>query len=179
MLLLSSCSNLLPSIKQTTESPWKDYESAHQTFNKILPGSTRIEELKALGLDPFGHPNIKLLNYLDVMRHFLPNESVRLTDLPPDIQVCLQAKTDCHGYEITSGNVYSERQGNAFLDIFNFRRNTQTSGWQFLGFIVLNKDIVAYKLESGRPNILEHEEKRNPLGPIQDITIPSQLPISY
>lgn len=178
-LLLGGCASLLPSIEQTTESPWNNYEAARQAFDQIQPGSTRTEELKTMGFDPFRYPNIKLLNYLEVMRYFLPNESVRLTDLPPDVQDCLQVKTKCHGYEVSSGNVYRERQGNAFLDVFNFRRKTKTSGWQFQGLIILNDGQVAYKLESGRPNIREFEDKKNPLGPIQDITIPSQLPITY
>lgn len=178
-LLLGGCSSLLPTLEQTTQSSWRDYGSARKAFDNIQPGNTKAEELWAMGFDPFKNPNISLLNYLDVTRLFVPNESIRLTDLPPELQRCLQAKTDCMGYGITSGNVFRERYGNAFLDIFNFRRKTKTSGWQFLGTIILNKDLVVYKLESGRPNILEFEDKNNPLGPLQDITVPAQIPISY
>ena len=33
--------------------------------------------------------------------------------------------------------------------------------------IVMNKDLVIYKLASGQPNILDFEDKKNPLGPLQ------------
>lgn len=178
-LLLGGCSSLLPTLEQTTQSSWKGYEAARKAFDNIQPGKTRAEELWAMGFDPFKNPNINLLNYLDVTRLFVPNESIRLADLPPELQLCLQAKTDCVGYGISSGNVFRERYGSAFLDIFNFRRKTRTSGWQFQGTIILNKDLVVYKLESGRPNILEFEDKNNPLGPLQDISVPAQIPISY
>lgn len=177
--LSGGCSSLLPSVKQASGSPWGDYEAVRKAFDQIAPGVTQTAELNAMGFDPFKYPNIKLLNYLDVMRQFLPNESVRITDLDPDVQACLQAKTHCHGYEITTSNFNRKRTGNAFLDIFNFRRKTTTTGWQFTGLIVMNNGRVIYKLEGGRPNIIELEDKKNPLGPIQDITIPSQLPVKY
>lgn len=177
--ILSGCSSLLPSVKQASGSPWNSYEAVRESFGRILPGTTQTAELNALGFDPFKYPNIKVLNYLEVMRQFLPNESVRITDLPPDVQACLEAKTGCRGYEVSTGNLFRERTGNAFLDVFNFRRKTKTSGWQFTGLIVMNNGRVIYKVEGGRPNILELEDKKNPLGPIQDITIPSQLPLTY
>lgn len=176
-LLLVGCSHLLPSIDQTTEFTWKNYEDARKAFDNIQPGNTSIEVLWAMGFNPHKHPNIRLLNHLDVMRLFIPNESIQLADLDPAIQTCLQAQTDCHGYMVTSGNTFRERYGNALLDVLNFRRKTRTSGWQFQGLIVLNKDQVAYKLASGQPNILELEDKKNPLGPLQDISVPAQIPL--
>jgi hypothetical protein len=35
----------------------------------------------------------------------------------------------------------------------------------------LNGELVVYKLESGEPKILELEDRENPLGPLQDISV--------
>ncbi len=171
------CSNLLPTVEQTTESKWKSYEETKQSFDKIAPGKTTIGELNDLGFDPFVNPNIKLLNYLDIIQIFIPNESIRMTDLHPDIRVCLKAKAACRGYEISPKITHSERYGNVALDVFNFRRKTRTTGWKFQGLIILNGELVVYKLEGGEPKILELEDKENPLGPLQNISVSPNLSI--
>jgi len=176
-LLLAGCSSLLPSAVQVTESQWNDYNEARAAFDAIKPGATTQAELWQMGFDPFKYPNIRLLNYLEVTRLFLANDSIHLADLDPEIQACIKAKTVCQGYEVTLGKNDRKRIGNAFLDIFNFRRQTRTTGWQFRGLIVLEKDRVVYKIESGQPVIREFEDKKNPLGPLQDISLPS--PIRY
>ncbi|MBS1224722.1 MAG: hypothetical protein H6R24_1400, partial [Proteobacteria bacterium] len=94
-LVLIGCSNLLPTIEQTTESRWKNYEETRQSFDRIVPGKTTSTELRELGFDPFENPNIKLLNYLDIIRIFIPNESIRMVDLHPNVRNCLKAKTEC------------------------------------------------------------------------------------
>lgn len=174
-LSMTGCANLLPTVEQTTESQWKSYEDAKQSFDKIMPGKTTSGELKALGFDPFENPNIKLINYLDITRIFIPNESIRLADLHPNIRTCLKAKTACQGYEISPKITYSERYGNVVLDVFNFRRKTKTTGWRFKGLIILNGELVVYKLESGEPKILELEDRENPLGPLQEISVTPNL----
>ena len=176
-LVLIGCSNLLPTIEQTNESRWKNYEETRQSFDRIVPGKTTSTELKELGFDPFENPNIKLLNYLDIIRIFIPNESIRMVDLHPNVRNCLKAKTECRGYEISPKITHSERYGNVVLDVFNFRRKTRTTGWKFQGLIILNGEQVVYKLESGQPRILELEDKENPLGPLQDISVNPSLPI--
>lgn len=175
LLILNGCASMLPSAQQHTEARWHNYEEARLAFDAIQPGSTSKAQLADMGFDPFKVPNIKLLNYLELMRIFLPNDSIRLADLHPDIQSCLSARNECLGYEVLLGNNAKQRFGNLFLDLFNFRRQTRSSGWQFRGLIVLRKDQVIYKVESGQPNTLEFEDKKNPLGPIQDISFPSLM----
>jgi len=172
---LAACSALLPTARQTTRSPWKSYEEARQAFAAIEPGQTSREALYTMGFNPQTTPNIALMNYLDVTRLFIPNESIALADLHPDVQTCLQAKNRCHGYAINTGHVFRERYGNTLLDVFNFHRKTKTTGWQFQGWVILNNGLVVYKLEAGKPNIEELEDKRNPLGPLQDISLPTDL----
>ncbi len=171
------CSNLLPTVEQVTVSSWNSYGEVQQSFDKITLGKTTTEELKELGFDPFANPNIKLLNYLELTRIFIPNNSIRLTDLHSDIQTCLKVKTACQGYEVSPKFVNAERYGNAALDVLNFRRKTRTTGWKFQGLIILNENLVVYKLQSGQPNILELEDNKNPLGPLQSITLTPDLSI--
>jgi hypothetical protein len=175
LALFTGCSALLPSARQSTRSPWKNYGDAQQAFAQIEPGQTSREQLYAMGFNPQTMPNITLMNYLDVTRLFIPNESIGLGDLHPDLQACLQAKSRCHGYAINTGFVFRERYGNTLLDVFNFHRKTKTTGWQFQGWVILNNGLVVYKLAGGKPNIEEVEDKRNPLGPLQDISLPSDL----
>ncbi|MDQ5909296.1 MAG: hypothetical protein QG599_1391 [Pseudomonadota bacterium] len=176
-LFTVSCSNLLPTVKQTTDSQWVSYEDAKRSFDRIMPGKTTVAELKSLGFDPFEKPNIRLLNYLEITELFIPNASIQLVDLHPDIQTCLKAKSACQAYEIAPKDINSLRYGNVLLDVFNFRKKTRTTGWKFQGLIVLNDNLVVYKLEGGQPNILELEDKENPLGPFQNISIDPNISI--
>lgn len=178
LLIMSGCSsNMLPSSEQTIKSQWNSYEDVKMAFNRIIPGQTTRDELKDLGFDLYTNPNTRLLNYLDVRQLFMPNSSIQTADLHPDIQLCLQAKTACQGYEIALKSINSTRYGNVMLDMLNMKRKTRTSGWRFQGLIILNDDQVVYTLDSGQPNVLELEGKKNPLGPLQDISISPKIPL--
>lgn len=174
-LLTASCSSLLPSVDKTVDAGWISYEDAKQAFDRVVPDETTAVELKALGFDPLANPNIRLLNYLDLTQIFIPNASIRLNDLDTAVRKCLKAKVVCQGYQISPEVLHSYRYGNVPLDIFNFRRKTRTTGWKFQGLILLNQNLVVYKLESGEPNILQLEDKKNPLGPFQEITVTPNL----
>lgn len=163
----AGCGVLLPSVKQTTKSPWNSFEEAKAAFDKITVNETTIQTLRELGFDPFKTSNIKILTYLDIINRFMPNPSMKNEDLDKGILDCINAKTDCKAYEFEPKIIKSKRYGNLLLDIFNFRRNTKESGWVFNALIVLVDDIVVYKMWSGRPFIDERREIRNPLGPLQ------------
>ena len=168
---ISGCSTLLPSAKQYTESPWKSYEAVKNAFDKIVPGQTTLKDLETLGFGPGQTPNVELLNYLDIIQKFMPNQSIRIEDLDPAIQTCLKVKDLCTGLKVSPEWTGNKRYGNLFLDLFNFERKTKISGWRFEALLVVIDDVVVYKLSSGQPKVLRDENKRNPLGPIQDIRI--------
>lgn len=176
-LLTGGCSNLLPTIDQSVEFRWNSYEEVKQSFDRIQPGQTTVEDLKELGFDPFENPNIRVLNYLEITQRFIPNASIRLVDLHPAIRACLEAKTACQGYEISPKILHSQRYGNVVLDVFNFRRKTRTTGWSFQGLMVVNAGQVVYKLAGGQPSVLELEDKENPLGPLQDMSVNPSIPL--
>ncbi|MDM8558605.1 hypothetical protein [Candidatus Parabeggiatoa sp. HSG14] len=171
MLLMSTgCAGLLPSLEQTTKSPWRSFEEAKKSFDKIESQRTTKEELKKLGFDPFEVPNVELITYLELIERFMPNQSIRMEDLDEGVRSCLQARDVCQGYEIGPQMIDSKRYGNVFLDLFNFRRKTITTGWHFTALIVLKDGLVVHKVWGGSPNVSKFEDKRNPLGPLQDIS---------
>ena len=169
VLVLAGCSSLLPKSKEVTASPWQTYQDAQETFDKIVPGHTTIADLRNMSLDPSSNPNIAILNYADVMRKFMLNQSFSVNDLDQGVRECVLAKINCRGFEVNQSNVQKQRNGNVFLDVLGFYRETHTAGWRFNGLILLKEDVVVYKLTGGQPVIRATEENQNPLGPVQVI----------
>lgn len=167
-LMTSGCGSLLPSTKQTSKSPWNSFGDAKAAFDKIVPYETTAGEMKALGFDPFSAANIKILTYVDIINRFMPNSSIKKEELGQGIQECINAKTDCQAYEFAPQVITSKRYGNVLLDLFNFRRKVNESGWRFEAFIVLVDNIVVYKIWGGNPFIDQNKETKNPLGPLQN-----------
>ena len=168
-LLAPGCSSLLPSSKQVTASPWKSYQEAELTFDKIVPGVTTEADLKGLKLEPGTNPNIAILNYSDVLMRFMPHASISITDLDSGVRQCISAKTGCKGFEISQSSLSKNRNGNFVADVLGFSRATQITGWKFNGLLLIRDGVVIYKLTGGKPSIAEHEEDHNPLGPVQTV----------
>jgi len=170
--LLAGCTGLLPRSKELA-GPWASYREAQLTFDLIVPGKTTTEDLRALDIDPEKMPNMAILNYSDVLRRFMLNQSVTLSDLDNGVQECVMAKTVCRGLEINQRLVKKHRNGSFWLDFLGFKRETHVEGWRFSGLLLLKDDVVVYKLTGGQPVIHETEQSQNPLGPVQ--SIPSKL----
>lgn len=168
--MLGGCSSMLPTSKEVTASPWQTFQDAQNAFDKIIPGTTTIHELRQMKLDPTSNPNIAILNYADVMRKFMLNQSFSVSDLDEGVRLCVTAKINCRGFEINQTSVQKSRNGNVVLDVLGFYRETHTAGWRFNGLILLKDEIVVYKLTSGQPSIQQTEENQNPLGPVQAIS---------
>lgn len=166
-VFLAGCSSLLPRAKTITVGPWQNFQDAQQTFDKIIPYQTTIEDLKSLKLDPKSNPNITVLNYSDVIRRFIPSPSVNEEDLAPGVKKCIMAKAACNGYEIVQKSTARKRYGNFWTDFMNFKRKVEVTGWSFSGVILVKDNIVVYTLAGGLPAIRELEESKNPLGPFQ------------
>lgn len=167
LLLLAGCTSMLPVGENVTESPWNSFEEAKQSFEKIVPYQTKIDDLKHLGIDPFSNPNVTILSYSDILRRFVPSSIIQPEDLDGGIRDCLSVKEMCRGYEIDHKQIKRKRYGNFWLDFLNFDRRTELTGWRFNAVIVLKNDLVTYKLWSGQPLIHEFDESHNPLGPLQ------------
>lgn len=169
VLSFAACSTLLPRGESVADSPWNSFDEAQQTFDKIVPYKTTVEDLRSFKLDPLRNPNITLLNYSDVLRRFIPSPATNMQDLDPGVQDCIRAKSACKGYEVDQKAIKRRRYGNFFADFLNFKRKVDVVGWRFNGVILIKDDLVVYKLTGGQPSIHEHEESKNPLGPLQGL----------
>ena len=167
VFFLGGCGSLLPKSESLTDSPWQSFEEAERAFALIVPHRTTVVDLRRLKLDPAANPNITILNYSDVLRRFVPSPSIDASVLDAGVRECVRAATHCQGYEVDHRAIRHDRYGNFWADILNFRRKTEIKGWRFNAVLLIIDDVVVYKLVGGQPVIHEHEESRNPLGPLQ------------
>jgi len=176
LLLCAGCASVLPTETNVAKSKWTSFEAVQADFDKIVPQKTSVDDLKKLGFDPFAQPNIKILNYTDLVQRFLPNASVTKADLPEAIRLALDAKEKAQAYEIDLESLQIKRFGNAFLDVFGFRRKARTTGWNYKALFVVKDEMVVYKLWSGAPSIDKTSDKKKPLGPLQEIDLRMVVP---
>ena len=167
ILYLSACSNLLPKEKAITVGIWDSYEEAQSTFDKITPYYTTLDELRTLNLSAEVNSNVSILTYADITSRFINGLAIDGYEIDSGVKDCILAKTSCTGYEINESFLSSKRYGNFWADLLNFKRKTDIRGWRFNGIILVNDQVVIYKLSSGQPSIHEKKEKNNPLGPLQ------------
>jgi hypothetical protein len=169
VLTTTGCKSLFSSTSHRSRTPWENFDEAQVAYDKVIPHKTTLTELKTLGFDPFTTPNVKILTYLDLIQRFIPNSSISIQDLQPDVRDCIESKDCCHAYEMDLDLTNSKRYGNLALDVFGFNRKTRTSGWRFKALVIVKDDVVAYKLRSGEPNVNRLEQKTKPLGPLQEM----------
>lgn len=165
LFALAACSSLLPKVKTVVHSPWESFDDAKAAFDKISLNKTTVTELKDLGFDPFTTPNIKILNYLDIAGTM---PAVKEEEMDEGLRNCIKAKTSCLAYEFQPKSIRTKRYGNFWLDLFNFKRKTRETGWQFKALVVVINDVVVYKLWGGNRELYGETEATNPLGPLQD-----------
>ena len=176
---MAACS-VLPTTVETAESPWESFEDAKAAYDAVTPTRTTKAELAALGYDPLETPNVRVLSYVDLIQRFLPRDSIDTQGLDPNLRRCIEARERCWGYEVTPSVIDRSREGNIALDMFGFRRETMTTGWRFAAVIVLEDDLVQYKIWEGTPKIREQKVETKPLGPLQEldnIIQPRPLPV--
>ncbi|MES2932421.1 MAG: hypothetical protein V4805_02905 [Pseudomonadota bacterium] len=166
---LTGCASLLPEGKQSTQTPWKSYSEAQEMFAKIVPGSTTLSQLKALGVDPEVTSNVGVLAQADLLRRLIPSATFDIHQIDPGLQLCLAAAQTCFAYEIEQTSLDRKRYGNFMADFFNFRRRVDVTGWQFDAIVVIKGETVIFKQWSGKPKIHQTEDERSPLGPLQGI----------
>lgn len=175
LLLCVACSGLLPSSHVASVSHWEDFEGTKASFDSIVPNSTSIYELGDLGFNPLSTPNLRLLNYLDVTRIFLPNPSITIADIDPQVRDCLSHGEACSGYALDLSVIDRERFGNVFLDMLGFRRYARETGWAFHAIVVIDGEYVIHKQWSGQPIVDRTDMKDRPLGPLQEIDLGSAV----
>ncbi len=160
---------MLPTSQETAKSPWATFEEAKAAYDAIVPSQTTTKELLEIGYDPFSAENVRVLSYLGVVARFLPQGTLTLEDLDPDLRTCLAAREDCWAIEVAPEVIDKRREGALLVDMLGFRRETVTTGWRFSAVVVLENDIVRYKIWDGAPSIEETTVTKKPLGPLQEI----------
>lgn len=168
-LCMHGCGGLLPRSHQSVNVTWSSFEEAKTAFDRIEPGLTTVSDLAPLGFDPYTSPNTTILTYLDLIKYFMPNQSIRLEDLAPAVRDCVSARDACRGFRVSAGEKRSKRYGNVLLDLFNFRRRATQTGWQFTALLLAHDDRIVYKLWGGQPTLDGQTDRRNPLGPLQSL----------
>ncbi|PWU16838.1 MAG: hypothetical protein C5B50_12505 [Verrucomicrobia bacterium] len=169
LFITSGCKSLLPRETCRFQTPWTNFSQADAAFEKIIPFQSREADLRRLGFDPYATPNVKILTYLDVMNRFLPNPAICKEDLHEAVRKCLECKDACRAYEMELSITNSHRYGSITMDVLGFKRRTKVTGWTFKGLVLMQNDLVVYKLRSGEPAVERYEEKDKPLGPLQEL----------
>lgn len=170
LLVFTGCANLLPSSKTMVDSPWRDFNSAKLEYEKIVPEITTVNDLKIMNFNPYEMPNIRIMNVTEIIGVFLPNPSIKMEDLDPGIQKCIEKRQRCTAYKFEPGILDKKRVGNFWADLFTFKRHTIDTGWEFRGLITIVDDVVTYRdPPGGRPLIRVEEIVNKPLGPAQEV----------
>jgi hypothetical protein len=173
VIQLSGCGSysrlFLPSEKRDVKSPWNTFEKVKSAYDQIIVNETSLLDLKNLKFDPFETPNIEIMTYMEIVRYFLPNPSFKKEQLPKEVRDCLDSQKDCRGFQIELEKLETNRFGNVLLDVLNFRRRSRQKGWKFQAMIVIHDNTVVYKRWSGKPNLNETTDRKNPLGPLQNL----------
>lgn len=162
---LTGCADLLPKAQIEVRNPWQNFEEARNAIESIAPQRTTAADLRLIGIDPYGGPNVQLLTYSDILLRFPMN--VAPDRLERGLRDCLEAGKACTGYYINVRKVNRDRVGGFWADTMGFKRVTEVSGWSFNALVLLVNDRVVYTLYGGQPNLSEQEVTQNPLGPAQ------------
>ena len=165
-LLLAGCAQLLPKAHSEVASPWRSFEEARATIERIVPGHTTSADLRSMGLDPHADPNVQLLSFSDVLLRF-PNAG-SLTQIDEGLRRCLEAGRACTGLAINARDTRRDRVGDFWQDALSFKRVVDVSGWSFNALVLVVDERAVYTLYGGQPNLREQEVTRKPLGPLQE-----------
>jgi hypothetical protein len=165
----ASCSSLLPRGVSRTGQGWNSFEEAKEAFEKIEPHHSTRLSIHQMGLDPFVNSTVSLLSYSDIVQRFGNVRGNQSDFLDRGLSLCMEGGKRCTGYQLAQRDVKQNRVGNIWLDMFNFKRETETIGWSFSGLILFIDDQVVMTMYSGQPKIHDYLIQTNPLGPLQTL----------
>ena len=166
-LMLAGCTSMLPNSSSKSTAKWATYAEAKNAFDAVVIDHTTDTQLKALGYDAGQLPNIRIINYVDVASLF--GSAFDRKYLPAGVRKCVDSGEGCFAYVVKIQNLNGQRNGNVAADLFGFRKQTHTTGWEMQATLVLVNKVVVYKLWSGTPEIDTYEKSSTPLGPMQNL----------
>ena len=168
-LLLAGCSALLPRTTDVDSHKFRTYDQVMASYEGISQGKTRLAELPALGFDTRTTPNIEVLSYTEIVDRFVPSETLSLDHIAPAARTCIEAQFRCSAYVFHLQNSRTDRNGGVVPDLLGVEQDTIKTGWSAEIVLLLQDDLVVYKVISGQPNIEDRRDKTQPLGPFQDV----------
>lgn len=162
-VLLTSGSLLLSGsglLAQQQAQPSQSYDRMVESFEQIVPGMTRADDLPNLG---FGAPtgNADILSYREIQQRFLP-AGVQWEQLNPAVRACIRAELYCTGFVFRP---ISTRIGTAVSDLLGFEKISHSSPSAEVVLLVMNGRVV-HKVFSSRTDTLDYS--RQPLAPQPD-----------
>lgn len=164
---LSACNFLLPTEHKTSSITCATFDDCKKIFEQIIPYQTVLADLDAFGLNPNTTSNMEQLHYSDIIKRF--NYSINHeSSYPQGIRECVQSTNSCRGYDLVFQQTQEERTGNTLLDLLQFKRKTEKTGWIFRALLVVKGDLIVYKLMGGTPKVDETNVSTKPLGPLQE-----------
>ncbi len=166
LFIVSGCAALLPRSTTVTNSPWKTYDDVLNAYNFVVPHKSTVTDIKKLGFNIYSTSNLKILSYVDIA---VATATLKREGLGNGVEACLLVRHLCTGYVFEPQVANSNRNGNFWLDTFNFKRRTRESGWKFRASFLIVDSIVVEKFWYGEPLIDLDKEVVNPLGPLQDM----------
>ncbi len=165
--LLAGCSALLPRASSDTPSSFPSYAAAEAAAARIVPFTTSVDELKALGFDPDAGSNVTVIPYPDLLARLVPYSGVPMDNLDAGIRRCIDAKGACRAYVFHFAQENRRREGGFWADSLNVNRLTHVTGWSFEATVVVADGRVLFRNMGGQPRVDRVERERNPLGPFQ------------
>lgn len=165
LLMLYGCASLLPKSKTVVLVPWDSFQGVQAAYEKVIRNETTVHQLKKVGFDIYSTPNVKILNYIDIAA---TTQNIKYEDLSIGLARCIKVRDYCKGYQIEPNVITTERFGNFWLDIFNFRRRSKGTGWRFKAVFLIIDDVVVDKFWNGDPKIVLDTDTKNPLGFLQE-----------
>lgn len=164
--IFAGCAALLPHSSSVTNSPWKSYKEVVDAYNSVVINKSTISDIKKVGFNIYSTSNLKILSFVDIAA---ATSTLELKDLGGGITQCLKVRDLCSGYIFEPQVAKSDRIGNFWLDILNFKRKTKESGWKFKATFLVVNSVIVDKFWYGEPLINLDKTVVNPLGPLQEI----------
>lgn len=168
MATLSGCAGLLPKDTNDAGGAFVTYQEAHVAFERIEPYQTKTSDLKEIGFDTESLSNVKLIPYPDLVSRLAPNDTIATKDMDRGIRDCIDARMDCRVYEFHFSRETRKRNGNFWLDFFEFSRTTAVTGWRFDSLLAIRDGLVLFRNFGGEPRNDRVERQVKPLGPLQN-----------
>jgi hypothetical protein len=165
-VIFSGCAALLPHSSSVTRSPWKSYKEVVDAYNTVVINKSTVTDIKKVGFNVYSTSNLKVLSFVDIAA---ATSTLELKDMGRGITQCLKVRDFCSGYIFEPQVAKSDRVGNFWLDILNFKRKTRDSGWKFKATFLIVDSVVVEKYWYGEPLINLEKTIINPLGPFQEI----------